>query len=119
MITYITYGATKIPITFPAGWLRILEALAVQPRTVTELQLELNIEHQNTLSSRLLKMTEAGLVCYVKGTPGVNRGGTNLHYYQLQPDGIKALSQDIHSLATELEQYIDKKTSKKKKGQIP
>ena len=81
-------------------WLDILAVLSVQPRTVIEIQGELNLK-QPTLSHRLKKMAAAGLVGYEE----LDRGS---HLYRLIPESLQVTAQDIRATARRIEETAEK-----------
>jgi predicted ArsR family transcriptional regulator len=87
----------------PQEWVDILTVLSVQPRTVGEIQFELGLV-QETVSNRLTKMRQAGLVKYTQVKS--KETGKTVHRYQLIPAGIKAAVADIRATASLVEELI-------------
>jgi len=96
--------AGAVILSIAPEWMDVLKELAIQPRTVSELQCRLNLA-QSTVSNRLLDLREAGLVTYSR------MGHANL--YRLVPEAITRTAEDIKAAAYQIENLVAKRKARR------
>lgn len=95
--------STRRPVLLSSEWMEVLKELAIQPRTVSELQCRLNLA-QSTVSNRLIDLRNAGLITYSE------MGRANL--YRLVPEAIIRTAEDIKATAQQIESLVAKRKRK-------